>query len=166
MTRFHLSISSVLLATSLGFAAMPASAAMHDCGPLAMHDGKPGKGRMGADHMHEHHNKLYAALKLAPEQEGAWTKFVNTERPLPGIPKGDPAEDAKLNTPARAEKMLERIKEHQGRVAVHVAALKEFYAVLTPLQQTTFDEFHTRTRGAKSGNARPRMNPVKELPKQ
>ncbi|MDE2442508.1 MAG: Spy/CpxP family protein refolding chaperone, partial [Betaproteobacteria bacterium] len=52
----------------------------------------------------------------------------------------DPTEIAKLTAPERADKMLEIQKQHQEAMSKHVAAMKDFYAQLTPEQKKVFDE--------------------------
>lgn len=105
---------------------------------------------MGADreHMGERmekwHEKRQAALhdklKLSAQQETAWKKYT-AQQPVAGMmERPDPAEMAKLNAPQRLEKGLERMKALEAKLAEHLAALKEFYAVLTPEQQKIFDQ--------------------------
>lgn len=140
MTGYRILVSSILLASSLGVVAAPPVAGPPNCGPMGPR-GENWEHRAGSIEMH--HQKLHAALKLKPEQEGAWKKLMDSE---PAMAKARPAisEDwSKLTTPERADKMLERMKEHQAQQTVHVAALKEFYAVLTPEQKKTFDDFHS-----------------------
>jgi protein CpxP len=52
--------------------------------------------------------------------------------------------------------MLERMKEQQSRMTEHVLALKDFYAVLTPEQKKTFDDFHSSAQSGKRGRQGPR----------
>ena len=67
---------------------------------------------------------------------------METEKPRPAQ-SGSEAEDwTKLKAPERAEKMLELSKARQVVMAEHVAALKTFYALLTPKQQKIFEEQH------------------------
>ena len=66
-----------------------------------------------------------------------------------------PEEWAKLTTPERADKMVERMREQQSRMFEHVAALKEFYAVLTPEQKKTFDDFHSSMRPGSGMRGKP-----------
>jgi Spy/CpxP family protein refolding chaperone len=143
MTRYRTLVSSLLLASSLGFVAAPALAAKQGCGPK----GAPGEMmEHHGKHMEQHHKKLHAALKLTSEQEGAWTKLMASEHPMTKAEPMKHEDMAALTTPERADKMLERMKEHQTHQVEHVAALKEFYAVLTPEQQKVFDDFHSAPR--------------------
>lgn len=140
MIRTRNLVPSVLLASMLAFLAAPAAASSHKCAPSESH-GYFMEHR--GDHMAKHHQQLHAALKLTPEQEGAWKKLMDSETPMAKMAPGSPEEMAKLTTPERAEKMLAHMKEHQALQAAHVAAITEFYAVLTPEQKKTFDEFHS-----------------------
>lgn len=146
MTRYQTLFSSVLVASSLGLLAAPVIAARQDCGP------GEGRGELMGHHgkqMEQHHKKLQTALKLTPAQEEAWKKLLDSEMPMVMSAPMKPDGLVKLTTPERAEKMLERMKEKQLHQAEHVAALKEFYAVLTPEQQKSFDAFHSEPKGGK-----------------
>jgi Spy/CpxP family protein refolding chaperone len=145
MTSYRALLSSLLLASSLGFAASPAVAMSHGCGPMnAAGDFMEHR----AKQMEQHHKKLHAALKLTPDQDAAWTKMTGSEQPMAKEEPGKAEDWAKLTTPERADKMLERMKAHQAQQVEHVAALKEFYAVLTPEQKKVFDDFHSGPRDA------------------
>ena len=110
-------------------------------------NGEPG-GMMGMgmnpermEKMHAQHlATLHDKLKLTAQQETAWKKF-SAQQPMMGkANRPDPAEMAKLNAPQRMEKGLEHMRAMETKMTEHLAALKEFYAVLTPEQQKTFDE--------------------------
>lgn len=140
MTRTRTLVPSILLASMLAFLAAPVAAASHKCAPGESHADFM---EHRADHMAQHHQKLHAALKLTPEQEGAWKKLMDSETPMAKMAPGTPEDMAKLTTPQRAEKMLARMKEQQAHQVAHVAAITDFYAVLTPEQKKTFDDFHS-----------------------
>jgi protein CpxP len=146
MTSYRTLVSSILLASSLGVFAAPAVAHQHNCGSMGERSGH-------WDHRDGHsemnHQKLHAALKLTPEQEGAWKKLMDSEPSMAKAKSANSEDWSKLTTPERADKMLEHMKEHQARQTEHVAALKEFYAVLTPEQKKTFDNFHSAQRAEK-----------------
>lgn len=149
MTPYRTFVSSALLAASLGFVAAPAMAAPQDCGPRGAHGELSGH---HAKHMEQHHKKLHSLLKLTPEQEVAWKKMVDIEKPM--MAKADPMKSddwAKLTTPERADRMVERMKAHHARQVEQVAAMKEFYAVLSPEQKKSFDDFHATGMRGKSG---------------
>ena len=109
-----------------------------DCGygGHGMMSGDPAK----MEKMHEKHlATLHDKLKLTAQQEPAWQKFAAI-KPAESANRPDPAEMQKLNAPQRMEKGLEHMKSMEAKMTEHLAALKEFYAVLTPEQQKTFDE--------------------------
>jgi Spy/CpxP family protein refolding chaperone len=91
--------------------------------------------------MHERHlERLHDKLKLTAAQETAWKKFAAHE-PLRGkADRPDPAEMEKLNAPQRMEKGIEHMRAMEKNMTEHLAALKQFYAVLTPEQQKAFDQ--------------------------
>lgn len=143
--------TSSLVAATLAVAALssPVLAQTADCGPMA---GGPGKFReLRAQRMEQHQRQLHDALKLSPEQEEGWSKFAATRYPR-ALPEGDLRDGSGLTAPERAERMLEFTRQQQQRLTDHVAALKTFYATLTPEQQKTFDSFHAGPRG---GRGRP-----------
>ena len=90
--------------------------------------------------MNEHLAALHDKLKLTAQQETAWKKFAAQQPMLDKADRPDPAEMAKLNAPQRLEKGLEHMRAMEAKMTEHLAALKEFYAVLTPEQQKIFDE--------------------------
>jgi Spy/CpxP family protein refolding chaperone len=91
--------------------------------------------------MHEQHlSRLHEKLKLTAQQETAWKKFAAHEPMRGKMDRPDPDEMAKLNAPQRLEKALEHMRTMEKNMTEHLTALKEFYAVLTPQQQKTFDE--------------------------
>jgi hypothetical protein len=91
--------------------------------------------------MHEQHlATLHDKLKLTAQQETAWKKFA-ANNPMRGkMDRPDPAEMKKLNAPQRLEKGIEHMRTMETKMTEHLAALKEFYAVLTPEQQKLFDQ--------------------------
>lgn len=94
--------------------------------------------------MHKHRTEMHDKLKLSAAQEPAWKSFVEASTPEARHAAPDRKEMEKLSTPERMEKMLERVKQHQSKMEQHLAALKTFYAVLTPEQQKIFDDGHRR----------------------
>ncbi len=88
----------------------------------------------------KHQTALHEKLKLTAKQEPAWKKFTASQ-PVPNeAARPDPAEMQKLNAPQRMEKGLEHMRMMEKTMTEHLAAVKEFYAVLTPEQQKIFDE--------------------------
>jgi len=145
-------IASLLLAGGMAAIAAPAMAERGDCGP--MEGWEQFHGQRG-ERMQQHQQKLHDTLKLTPDQEGAWKKFTESMQPTARPERGEPGEWTKLTAPERADKMLEFSKKRQDRMLEHVAALKSFYAVLTPEQKKTFDEFHAGPRGGRRGPPQP-----------
>lgn len=82
---------------------------------------------------------LHGKLKLTDQQEPAWKTFTDKIKPMPKAERPDFEAMSKLPTPERMDRMQALSKEHQERQAAHIAAVKEFYAQLTPEQQKTFD---------------------------
>jgi hypothetical protein len=100
--------------------------------------------RMDPERMEKMHERrlsgLHEKLKLSAQQEAAWKKFAARE-PLRGkADRPDPDEMKRLNAPQRLEQALEHMRAMEKNMTEHLAALKEFYAVLTPEQKRTFDE--------------------------
>ncbi|MBS1189395.1 MAG: hypothetical protein H6R10_1187 [Rhodocyclaceae bacterium] len=145
-------VTGLLLAGSMMAVAAPALAHRGDCGAMGGWDNFQGQ---RAERMQQHRKALHDALKLTPDQEPAWKKFTESMQPMARPDRGQPGEWAKLTTPERADRMLEMSKQHQDRMATHVAALKDFYAVLTPEQKKTFDDFHAGPRGGRRGPPQP-----------
>ena len=134
---------SIVTALVLGVSAValsaPSFAQRGGCmgdGPMA---GRYADGQFG-ERMKQHQQRLHDALKLTPQQEGAWTKFQESHPFAGNANRPDPADMAKLTAPERADRMLERQKQHQEAMNTHVAAMKDFYAQLTPEQKKVFDE--------------------------
>lgn len=93
------------------------------------------------ERMHERYlSRLHDKLKLSAQQETAWKKFAAHEPMRGKADRPDLDEMEKLNAPQRLEKALEHMRTMEKNMTGHLAALKEFYAVLTPEQKKTFDE--------------------------
>ncbi len=130
--------------------------------------GRSGMGMMGQMDpakmqamMDKHHAAIKAQLAITPAQEAAWTAFTSAVRPNGSTmtPRPDPAEMAKLSTPARIEKMqafrAQHMSDMQTAVARHDQAVLALYAVLTPEQQKVFDTSAMAGPGMKRGGMRP-----------
>ena len=140
-----MSKSVKMVLAGMAIAALSASVYAHeDCG----YEGHGPMMGMDREHMgermekwHEKHQAaLHDKLKLSAQQETAWKKFSAIQPMMGKMERPDPAEMEKLNAPQRLEKGLERMKAVEGKLTEHLAALKEFYAVLTPEQQKIFDQ--------------------------
>ncbi len=132
--------------------------------PAATHDHQyGGHGHMDPAKMQEEMAKRHAQrmadfktiLRITPAQESAWTAFTTSMAPQAGqgMMHHSPEEPAKLkaeleamNTPQRMEKMRALHAEHQAKhnaeMDRRIAAVKTFYAVLSPEQQKIFDITH------------------------
>lgn len=103
-----------------------------------------------AEHVAKRQARLKEALRLTAAQEGAWNTFVNATRPPALAERGDRAAWASLSAPARLEKRIAMQRQRTERMQSHLAALNNFYAVLTPEQKKVLDE--TRMgRGGRGG---------------
>jgi Spy/CpxP family protein refolding chaperone len=145
-----------MLLAGMAIAALSASVYARggeDCG-YGEHGGMMGMNPERMEKMHEQHlAKLHDKLKLTAQQEPAWKKFAANKPMLDKTTRPDPAEMEKLNAPQRLEKGLEHMKAMEAKLTEHLAALKEFYAVLTPEQQKIFDNQmpHPGDRGHRRG---------------
>jgi Spy/CpxP family protein refolding chaperone len=117
-------------------------------GPMGMR-GKMDPAKMEAL-MAKRAEQLKAKLKITTSQEGAWTSFITAMKPpaRKADNRPDPAELAKLTTPERIDKMHTLRVQHHTEMSAAMdqreAAVKTFYAVLTPEQQKVFDAEHAR----------------------
>ena len=153
MSTLHRLFAATAFASALGALATPILAAPNDCAS------RGGYWEHRSETMEQHHKRLHTALKLTPEQESAWTRLVDAVPP-PTAPDVGKADDwSKLTTPERADRMMERMKAHQARMADHLAAMKAFYGVLTATQKKTFDDFHAGPRAGMDGKREGRGNP-------
>lgn len=164
MNSYRRLAQSVLLATGLGaFLASPAFADP-DCGAMGGREAHQAHQEHHSKMMEQHHKQLHDALKLTSEQEPGWKKLMESEQPKPSSAGTGPREDwSKLSTPERAEKTLELYKARQAHMAEYVAALKDFYATLTPEQKKVFEDMHASQRGSMRGKSGPR-NPGASSP--
>lgn len=141
-------LTAVMLAGALG-AAIPAAYSNEGWSQGRCYKER-GEKRGHAARFEDRQILLHAKLKLTPEQEAAWNTFAEKVKPAAGEgpERPDPEELAKLTAPERMEAMLARMKAREERMTTHLAAVKEFYAVLTPDQQKVFDaEFGHGMRG-------------------
>ena len=116
--------------------------------------------------MEKHRARLHEQLKLTPQQEGAWTTFMDATKPRQA-PMSDAAKAERqamvsMNAPERMEKMLGHAKDRLARMQQHLDALKTFYAVLTPEQQKIFDASHQRMHQRMQHRMKMRMHEGKQ----
>lgn len=83
--------------------------------------------------------ELHDKLKLDAAQEVAWQDFNKQMQPSMSRGMQDSAQWPSLHAPERMEQMLAAMKMREGKMADRIAAVKTFYAVLSPEQQSVFD---------------------------
>jgi protein CpxP len=155
MKKLHKSILIAMTVIGLGATAVAARADMGDCGHMGRMGGY-GHGQSSEkmqERMAKHQADLHAKLKLSAAQEPAWKTFTDSMKPGQMMKRPDRAEMEKLPAPERMEKMLGMMKDGEGRMSSHLAALKTFYATLTPEQKKTFDA-NSGPRGGHMGGKR------------
>jgi Spy/CpxP family protein refolding chaperone len=115
---------------------------MHPDMHAGMHRPDPAKMQ---ERMARHQAELKAKLKIAPEQEAAWTSFTAALAPPAHLAqRPDRAEMEKLSTPERIDRMRALRATHQAEMDKRADATKAFYAALTPEQKKVFDAEHLR----------------------
>lgn len=92
-----------------------------------------------AERFEQRHQKLHDALKLNANQETAWKTYMNAIKPQGPQHRAERVAFKDLNTPQRMEKSIEFGKARLQQQENRLAALKTFYAALTPDQQKIFD---------------------------
>lgn len=102
-----------------------------------------------AERIEQRQQKLHDALKLTVNQEAAWKTYIAAVTPQKPAGRVDRASFKELNATQRAEKRLEMSRARVAHQETRLAALKTFYAALTPEQQKVFDEqsAHGRHKG-------------------
>jgi Spy/CpxP family protein refolding chaperone len=139
-TRTTLWLTTAALTLLSGYASAQTSPPKDEAAKPGMHD--KDSEHMGM-RMKHHMQRLKTELKLTAEQEPAWAAMASAITPPTRPPRPDRAEMEKLSMPERLDKMKQMMSQHhEARVAEmdkHAAAVKAFYAVLTPEQKITFD---------------------------
>ncbi|CDG85522.1 Spy/CpxP family protein refolding chaperone [Janthinobacterium agaricidamnosum] len=93
-----------------------------------------------AGRMAKYQARLHDKLKLTAAQEPAWQTFIASATPKgPGARAGRNA-IAAMSAPQRLEQWIALSKDRIAAQETRLAALKTFYAVLTPEQQKVFDD--------------------------
>lgn len=146
--KFFIGLTAVAMATGASVYAQSTSPSMEKPSGMGMH------GSDGMDHakmaekmkagMAKHQKELHDKLKLTAAQEPAWKTFTDAIAPGDMPARPDRAAMEKLSAPERMEKMLTLSKERQGKMEGHLAALKTFYATLTPEQKKVLDTTYGR----------------------
>jgi len=83
---------------------------------------------------------LHDKLKLTGSQEAAWKTYIAAATPPAPTARPERGQWEKMSAPERMEKMMAMMKEREGHMATHLAAMKTFYATLSPLQQQIFND--------------------------
>src|SRR5471030_1930692 len=84
--------------------------------------------------------RVHYQLKLTAAQEPAWNTYQAAIKPMmPAGPRPDMKAWMAMSAPDRMEKMIEMGKLHIATEESHLAALRTFYATLTPEQKKAFD---------------------------
>jgi hypothetical protein len=92
-------------------------------------------------HMQQLMGLVHDALALRSDQEASWRTFMASMAPPAAMMShGDEAHDrAMLTTPQMLDRMAEHMRREQAEFERHAAAVRQFYTVLSPTQQRTFD---------------------------
>ncbi|MBV9995611.1 MAG: Spy/CpxP family protein refolding chaperone [Caulobacteraceae bacterium] len=93
--------------------------------------------------------RLHAALKITADQESAWRVFAAASQPDPQQQAREQAAQQmlpKLTAPQRVDLSIAAMQADLDSLRQRGAALKAFYATLTPAQQAAFDR-QTLPRG-------------------
>lgn len=94
--------------------------------------------------------RLRDVLQLRPDQEPALRAFTEAMRPPEGLRERmmeRRQEMRELSTPERLDRMKAHMAERQAAFDRRAAAIKRFYAALTPAQQKAFDAMRPMGRG-------------------
>lgn len=141
MKSYRKTARSLFLAVGLG--AFVAGPALADPGWTQNDEHRARHAKM----QEQRYQHLHDTLKLTTEQEPAWSRLIQSDPAKPAGNGGRTENWAKLTVLERAEKMLELSQARQQQMVEHIARLKAFYAVLTPDQQKTFEDFHAGPAG-------------------
>lgn len=150
MNKTRKIIVTALASAGIALAAAPAFAFKggYGCGGGYMMDDGPRAERM-KEYMELRHERLHKDLKLTAAQEPAWKAFTEQAGPKQVMTQEDWAAMEKMNAPERMEAMLKFSKQRQEAMGERLAALKTFYATLTPEQQKVFDKHSSGPMGGK-----------------
>ncbi len=150
-------VAAASLLACIGFAATAQPAPPAPPPGHGMQHGDPAKmqERM-QQRVAKHMADLKVLLRITPAQESAWTAFTGSMRPpvamgmrrSPEEREKMRAEMDKLSTPERMDRMRALRTERHTKMSAEMdrmgAAVKSFYAVLSPEQQKVFDIEHKR----------------------
>jgi periplasmic protein CpxP/Spy len=102
----------------------------------------------------KHQDELKAKLKLAPNQESAWTSYTAATKPAASMMAARPDHAAmeKLTTPERMDMMKGMRATRDAEMNKRADATKTFYAALSAEQKTVFDASHKGHGGKRGGH--------------
>ncbi|MDL2284649.1 Spy/CpxP family protein refolding chaperone [Oxalobacter sp. OttesenSCG-928-P03] len=134
-----MAIAAALCVGTAGFSATALAAPPPgEYGPGYAEDGR--NAERWNEFMTKKHAELHDKLKLTANQEGAWKTYTDaTMKNMTLQKRGERPDFDSMPAPDRMQKMLDLMKERQARMEAQLAALKTFYATLTPEQQKIFD---------------------------
>lgn len=160
MTSFRKHLLIGMAALSFGAVSVASSAQVPDGVPMGgagmMGDRHGKSGERMKEHMARRAAELHDKLKLNPTQEKAWNAYMDKVKPGEPPVRPDRAELDKLTAPERMERRLAHMKEAEKRMEQHVAATKEFYAMLMPEQKKIFDDAFRHGPGGRRSHDGPR----------
>ena len=148
MSTFHKRIVLGCAAIGLSVAALTGAIAQTPNAPPAGQRSEQWQQKR-MEHMQKRQAAMHDALKLTATQESAWKTYVDKTKPNDAMVRMNREEMAKLSAPERIERRLAKSKERDARMSTRLAAMKEFYAVLTPEQQKIMNEQSMHQRGGR-----------------
>jgi hypothetical protein len=83
--------------------------------------------------------RLQAILQLRPDQQAAFQAFQSAMTPQRGEHRRRDQDAGQLTTPQRLDMMAQRMARREAAFQQRAAAIRTFYAVLSPVQQKAFD---------------------------
>lgn len=137
----------IALAAVIGFG-LVVSASAQDRAPASGGPQGPRGGdrqKLFEDMQHRREQRLHDLLQIKPDQEAAFRAFTTVlEQARPHRDHDRQGRDgskarAQLTTPERLDRAAQRMAERQQRMQKTSAAVKTFYAALTPDQRKAFD---------------------------
>jgi periplasmic protein CpxP/Spy len=155
--RFRVLTGLAAASSALCLAATSAAQEPPPGPPSASQDGpgKPWTARMQA-RSEARARALHVILNIRPDQEAAFGAFVATMKPNPDGKGGHgdragAADLASLTTPQRLDRMAAAMADRQARFQQRAAAVRRFYAALSPEQQRSFDSMTALMGGGRDG---------------
>ena len=103
--------------------------------------------QMREQHRQELMTDLHTILRIRPEQETAFQAFAAAMQPRGRERMGEMAAADALTTPQLIDQMDARKAAHDAEERQRGAAVKRFYAALSPDQQQVFDALRRLTMG-------------------